>query len=203
MGTGRRTILGAGLALILVAGLTGCSAAGDLGALIPSGTHSPAAETPAADAGNAISDSQVVGSVVDKDIQLPAHQHTYLMRDGSYVVIDRTGPVPANVIANLTAVAAQPVPADPHGISQYSSQMRAVKALGDCKLVAVFQTTGFIPSDGPTATESETYTVMIAGKRLPDSGSGTHNEAEAAAYANKYIADNGGAAAGWVLVKLF
>ena len=110
MTTFRRTILGASVALVLAtgltAGLTGCaSGASGLGALVP--TAGAAAESTTATASPAAA-AVATGEIVDAaqvDVLLKAgqNQRAYPMADGTFVVVTKTEPLPANVQADMDA----------------------------------------------------------------------------------------------------
>ena len=106
MTTFRRTILGASVALVLAtgltAGLTGCaSGSSALGALVPTA----AAESPAAisNAAAVVTGDIVDAAQVDVLLKAGAGQRAYPMSDGTFVVVTKTEPLPANVQADMDA----------------------------------------------------------------------------------------------------
>jgi len=98
MPTVKRTILSASVVLLLAAGLTGCAAISSGGSLIPDVTSAAASATPK------------TGDVVDAAqakviLKAGKGQHAYPMADGTFVVVTKTEPLPADVQADADAVA--------------------------------------------------------------------------------------------------
>ena len=107
MTTFRRTILGASVALVLATGLTGCaSGPSALGALVPTAAaEAPAVTTTAAAAAAATGD--IVDAAQAKALlKAREGQRAYPMADGTFVVVTKTEPLPANVQADMDAKSA-------------------------------------------------------------------------------------------------
>jgi hypothetical protein len=114
MTTFRRTILGASVALVLAAsltaGLTGCaSGSSALGALVPTAAAEAPAVTPNAAATGAATGDIVDAAQADVLLKAGAGQRAYPMADGTFVVVSKTEPLPANVQAEIQTITAAKV----------------------------------------------------------------------------------------------
>ena len=170
MHTVNRTILGASLVFVLAAGLTGCAATSLGSSLIPDAASAAASATPK------------TGDVVDAAqakviLKAGKGQRAYPMADGTFVVVTKTEPLPADVQADADAVATK-TNAPFHNINEsnieaannafYVSEDHAEAATGK-SIILIVATFGYTESavdtedDGFNNMESKSDYWLIGG----------------------------------------
>ena len=198
MTTFRRTILGASVALVLAtgltAGLTGCaSGSSALGALGPTA----AAESPAAisNAAAVVTGDIVDAAQVDVLLKAGAGQRAYPMSDGTFVVVTKTEPLPANVQADMEAKSAAVVAAngdvtvdrDAHLSALYASAGSIGASTGK-RVISVWPLVGYPFSD----SESKVGYWNVNGGPAP-AGEQFNTRDEAVAFINAWLAQQANA----------
>jgi hypothetical protein len=197
MTTFRRTILGASVALALAtgltAGLTGCaSGSSALGALVPT----VAAEAPDATASPAAATAST-GDIVDAaqaDVLLKAGQgqRAYPMSDGTFVVVTKTEPLPANVQADMNAKTSLVVAAANSDTSAsmnestdalFADAGQAAAGTGK-RIISVWAFFGYTDADG----DNKSNFWSVYGGPAGGQGQPFSSRAEAESYVNDWLA---------------
>ncbi|SEN98895.1 hypothetical protein [Cryobacterium luteum] len=202
----KRTILGAVVAFALTVGLNGCSATGEvstdgdsagsgLNVFIPTITHEPS--------GGATQQPKppvlAVGDTIDTGIVLPAHQSAYTLADGRDVVIDRAMPVSEEVLVDARALG---LAIDDLEADSYIPLQAIAGKLEKSMVITQFRTVAKLRDEiNNTEPARLIYVLMARGTYLD--GSTSHSEAETDAFAAAYVAEQGGAEAGWQILKLY
>lgn len=185
------------LAAVLTLTLGGCAAvpSGDISGLIPTVRPEPTASATAAPPRElAAGDPIPVGAV------LPAHQSAYLMLDGRNVVIERAAAATPEVLADVRT-RVLPLNHDEPNPGLWIQQVRIAQSVSKTMIICQLRVFAIHPDDGsnPNAGPQVLYSMVIRGNF-------EHVfkvEAEADAFAAQYIAEHGGAEAGWQLLKTF
>ena len=206
----RRALLGTSTALILTALLTGCGpASADFTAAFLADTDPSSAlpGDPATAAGTATPTPEpsqlklAVGDTIPDGAELRASQSAYALLDGRNVVVDRAMPVSEEVLADGQARG--------RAVTNYSARddeaqfalmgiaMTFKKTMVITQMQAVALTREEIKD--PNAIPSPAFMFYVRGNPM----GGSHIEAEIDADVAAYIAKNGGAEAGWQVVKLY